>query len=289
MQSASLDASKILQLQLTANTIRQEIIKMVSTAKSGHPGGALGLADIFALLYFHILQHRPADPTWAERDYLLLSNGHTCPVLYATLAEAGYFDKTELAHFREINSKLQGHPHRGSVPGIETSSGPLGLGLSQAAGLASALKLDQKPNQVYVVLSDGEQQEGQTWEAYLYAGANHLGNITAIIDANNMQITGRVEQIMPLEPLAAKLTAFRWQVLEVDGHDLVALNQAFNKARETTSQPTALICRTIPGKGVSFMENDYRWHGQPPTPDQTQQALTQLERYRQQLLQKGKI
>lgn len=265
------------ELRQRAQTIRQDIIRMVSHAQSGHPGGALGLADIFAALYFEVLHHRPENPYWSERDYLLLSNGHTCPVLYATLAEAGYFPKKELLTFRKIDSRLQGHPHKDAAPGIETTSGPLGLGLSQAAGLASALRLDSKANKVFAILSDGEHQEGQTWEAYYFAGAKQLGNLIAIVDRNNMQISGRVEEILPLDPLADKLKAFRWHVEELDGHDIQAFIDACNRARDRHSQPTALICNTVPGKGVDFMEHNYKWHGKVPNEEETASALQQLQ------------
>lgn len=250
---------------------------MVTTAQSGHPGGALGLADIFTALYFQVLQHDPARPDWEERDFLLLSNGHTCPVLYATLAEAKYFPVQELSTFRQLGTRLQGHPHKGALPGIETTSGPLGLGLSQAAGLASALRLESKPNRVYAVLSDGEQQEGQTWEAYYFAGARQLGNLTAIIDHNNIQISGHVEEVLGLEPFAEKLRAFRWQVLEVNGHDIPSFIAACQQAQRTHAQPTAIICATTPGKGVSYMENKPEWHGKPPTPEESRRALQELQ------------
>ena len=234
--TTALNQEDLLKLQLRANTLRQDIIRMVYTAQSGHPGGALGMADIFAVLYWRLLKHQPAEPSWPERDNLLLSNGHICPVLYAALAETGYFPVKELFMFRKLGSRLQGHPHLGSLPGIETTSGPLGLGLSQAAGLASALQLDSKDNHVYAVLSDGEHQEGQTWEAYYYAGARQLGNLTVFIDRNNMQISGHVEQVLPLEPLAEKLKAFRWNVQEVDGHNIPALSRS-QRCSSGTPQP----------------------------------------------------
>ena len=286
--TTTLNQEEMLKLQLHANTLRQDIIRMVYTAQSGHPGGALGMADIFAVLYWQVLKHQPAEPSWPERDYLLLSNGHTCPVLYAALAETGYFPVKELLTFRTLGSRLQGHPHLGSLPGIETTSGPLGLGLSQAAGLASALRLDNKDNHVYAVLSDGEHQEGQTWEAYYYAGVRQLGNLTVFIDRNNMQISGHVEQVLPLEPLAEKLKAFRWSVQEVDGHNIPALLAASATALGQHSQPTAIICHTIPGKNVDFMENDPAWHGQAPTKEQALSALAQLQQQEQALKQQLK-
>ena len=264
------------QLEEKATLIRQDIITMLDAAQSGHPGGALGMADMFAALYFSVLNHRPTEPTWAGRDFLLLSNGHTCPVLYATLAEAGYFPKQELATLRQLGSRLQGHPHRGALAGVEMTSGPLGLGLSQAAGLASALKLDGKLNRVFAVLSDGEHQEGQTWEAYMFAGARKLGNLTVLIDRNNIQIGGYVEDFMPINSLKDKLSAFNWQVLEINGNDLMAVITACQEAA-VSQLPTAIICNTTPGEGVSFMEGLPKWHGTPPTHQQALAALEELK------------
>jgi transketolase len=271
-----MNATPVDVLKTKAQSIRESIITMLATAGSGHAGGALGMADVFATLYFDVLQHQPQTPESPERDRLLLSNGHICPVLYATLAEAGYFPKDELATLRRLNSRLQGHPHLGSLPGVENTGGPLGQGISQACGVALGFKLDKKPNHVYCVMSDGEHNEGQTWEAYLFGHKYRLNNLTLLIDRNHIQIDGRTEDIMPLEPFAAKIAAFGWQVLEIDGHDVTAIRQACLTAKATLDLPTAIICHTVPGKGVDFMENKYEWHGKAPTPDEAAQALSQL-------------
>lgn len=267
------------QLTLKANLIRQHIVTMLAQAGSGHSAGALGLADVFAYLYFHQLKHRPTEPLWSGRDYLLLSNGHTCPVLYATLAEAGYFDVAELSTLRQLNSRLQGHPHLGSLPGVENTSGPLAQGLSQACGLALALRLGEKPNHVYCVMSDAEYQEGQVWEAYMTAAKYGLSNLTVMVDRNNIQIGGQTNDVMPVEPFADKLRAFGWDVHECDGHDFSALDTAINQPR-AQALPRVVICRTIAGKGVSLMENNFEWHGKPPTPDQAETALAELTKER---------
>lgn len=261
----------------TALKIRKLIITMLAHAKSGHSGGALGMADVFTTLYFAIAKHDPLLPDWEERDRIILSNGHICPVLYATLAEANYFSTQELFTLRQLHSRLQGHPHLGSAPGVENTSGPLAQGLSQACGLAYSFKLDSKNNQVFCLMSDGELQEGQNWEAFMFAGKYRLSRLTAIIDRNDIQIDGPTSEVMPLEPLRQKLESFNWHVIDVDGHDFQALIHAFHAAAQTEF-PTVLICHTIPGKGVDFMENNYEWHGKPPTPEQAEQALEQLSR-----------
>jgi transketolase len=265
------------ELAPLTTSIRRSIITMLAEAGSGHPGGALGMADVFATLYFSVLQHNPLVPDWVGRDRVILSNGHICPVLYAALAEAGYFPKAELLTLRKLGSRLQGHPHRGSLPGVENTSGPLGLGLSQAAGLACSLRLQNKPNHVYCVLSDGEHDEGQTWEAYLFAAKEKLPNLTAIIDRNNIQIDGRTEDVMPLDSLTDKISSFGWQVIEIDGHNFEQIEKAL-RAKPTTDdpRPIAVVCRTIPGKGVDFMENRFEWHGKAPSKDEARLALEQL-------------
>lgn len=253
------------ELKYKANDIRQDIIEMLLEAKSGHSAGPLGMADVFAGLYFDgIMEYDPQKPQWDGRDYLVLSCGHICPVLYATLGEAGYFPKEELITLRKFGSRLQGHPHNLALPGIETSSGPLAQGSSQAVGIALSLKMDHKRNRVYLIMSDGEQDEGQTWEAVMFAGKNKLHNITAIMDRNNIQIDGFTEDIMPLENLKEKYEAFNWHVLEVDGHNLQAIHDACMEAKAIYEKPTIIIAHTIPGKGVDFMENTYLWHGNPP-------------------------
>lgn len=270
-----MDATQQQFLEEKALAIRRSIIQSLSAAQSGHSAGALGMADVYATLYFHVLNHKPKQPDWPDRDRVLLSNGHTCAALYATLAEAGYFPKDELLTFRQLNSRLQGHPHRGEPPGVENTSGPLGQGLSQACGLALAFQRDNLPYQVFALLSDAEQQEGQTWEAYLFAGHYQLRNLTVLIDRNNIQIEGNVHQVMDIEPFAEKLTAFNWSVVEVDGHNIPQIADAFEQTKHH-QKPSAIICHTIPGKGVSFMEHDYAWHGKPPSKEEAELALKEL-------------
>ncbi len=263
-------------LHETALTIRESIITMLLEAKSGHSAGSLGMADVFTALYFVLMKHDPANPTWSDRDRLLLSNGHICPVLYATLAEAGYFPKAELRTLRKINTRLQGHPHLGSLPGVENTSGPLGQGISQACGVALAFKIDQQPNRVYCITSDAEHQEGQTWESYLFAAKYRLDNLTVLVDRNQIQIEGVTEDVMPLEPFKEKLVAFGWHVQEIDGNDIEAIIKAVKQAHAIKEKPSVIICNTIPGKGVEFMEGDYHWHGQPPNQSEAKAALKEL-------------
>lgn len=266
------------QLQQKANTIREDIISMLEHAGSGHSAGPLGLADIFAALYFSILNIRPEDPKWADRDVLFLSNGHTVPVQYAAMAEAGFFDKEELMTLRQTGSRLQGHPERERLPGIESTSGPLGSGLSQAAGYAYSLQyIDQQKHRfVYVVMGDGELDEGNIWEAAMFAGKNKLSQLIGIIDRNNIQIDGSTEDVMPLEDLKGKWESFGWHVIEVDGHNIESVIDATSQGRAVTNRPTVIIAHTIPGKGVDFMEYDYKWHGMPPNSEQAKTALEKL-------------
>lgn len=272
----SLHEKKLKQLEETANLIRQDIIEMLVEAGSGHSAGPLGMADVFTAMYFHILKHNPKRPDWPDRDRLVLSNGHICPVLYATLAHAGYFPVTELKTLRKLHSRLQGHPHRTALPGVETTSGPLGSGLSQAIGMALAARLDNKKYKVYCLMSDGEQEEGNTWEAAMFAGKNKLHNLIAIMDRNNIQIDGFTEDVMPLEPLREKYESFNWHVLEINGHSFEAISSAVAEAHAIYEKPTLIIAHTIPGKGVSFMENDFLWHGKPPKPEEAKEALQEL-------------
>lgn len=254
----------IKKLELKANEIRQDIIKMLLEAGSGHSAGPLGMTDVFTAIYFHILKHDPKNPDWVDRDRLILSNGHICPVRYATMAHAGYFPISELKTLRKFGSRLQGHPHRTSLPGLETTSGPLGSGLSQAIGLALASRIDNAKWRTICLMSDGEQDEGNTWEAVMLAGKNKLHNLTALIDRNNIQIDGFTEDIMPLESMKAKYEAFNWHVIEIDGHNFEEIIAAFGEAQAIFEKPTVIIAHTIPGKGVSFMENRFEWHGTPP-------------------------
>ncbi len=268
----------ISQLEEKANTIRRDIILMLEEAGSGHSAGPLGLADIFAALYFDILKIRPEEPEWADRDVLYLSNGHVVPVQYAAMAEAGFFDKTELSTLRKFGTRLQGHPERHKLPGIEATSGPLGSGLSQAAGYAYTLKfLDKNPHRfVYVVMGDGELNEGNIWEAAMFAGKNKLGQLIGFVDRNNIQIDGQTEDVMPLEDLRGKWESFGWHVIEIDGHNIESIIDAASQARAITHKPTVIISHTIPGKGVNFMEYNYKWHGMPPNAEQAKEALEDL-------------
>ncbi len=268
------------KLKLTANTLRQDVIKMISEAGTGHPAGSLGMADVFTALYFNVLKHDPKKPDWAERDILVLSNGHICPIRYAAMAESGYFPVKELLTLRKLNSRLQGHPHRSALPGLETTSGPLGCGLSQAAGMALALRMDNKKNHVYCVTSDGEHDEGNTWEGIMFANKMELKNMTVIIDRNNIQIDGHTEDVMPLEPLHEKYESFGWHVIEVDGHNIKDIIEAL---KERNDKPTCIIAHTIPGKGVSFMEDKPEWHGKAPNKQQTIEALKELEETRKKI------
>lgn len=266
------------QLATKASDIRQSIIGMLAIAGSGHSAGALGLADIMTALYFSIMKHRPDEPEWIGRDVLFLSNGHTVPVQYAALAEVGYFDKSELITLREYGSRLQGHPERTRLPGIESTSGPLGSGISQAAGYAYALQyLDgELYRSIYCVVSDGELNEGNSWEAIMFAAKYRLGQLTVIVDRNNIQICGGTEEVMPLENLADKWRAFGWHVQEIDGHNTESIVDAIDMAKAVAAKPSVIIAHTIPGKGVDFMEYDYEWHGLAPTRDQAKEALQKL-------------
>jgi len=265
------------ELQKHALAIRRDIIEMLVEAKSGHTAGPLDMADVFAALYFSVMRHDPKNPEWEERDRLLLSCGHICPVRYAAMAEAGYFPREELRTLRKFGTRLQGHPERVRLPGSESTSGPLGEGLAQSCGLAYAAKMDGKSWRVYCVTSDAEHQCGLHWEAVMFAAKNKLDNIACIVDRNVIQIDGSTEKVMPLEPFAAKYEAFGWNVEECDGNDVAAVVDALDRARTFKGKPTVLIAHTIPGKGVSFMENDYLWHGKPPTKEQAALALRELE------------
>lgn len=264
-------------LELIAVEIRQDIIKMLEHAGSGHSAGPLGLADIFTALYFDILKHDPKNPDWAERDLLLLSNGHCAPVRYAAMARAGYFNLSELKTLRQFGSRLQGHPERTKLPGMETTSGPLGCGLSQAAGMALAMRMNDVHHRwVYVVLGDGELDEGNIWEAAMLTSKYNLNNVIGIIDRNNIQIDGPTESVMPLDDLKAKWVSFGWHVIEIDGNNIEAVIDACAMARAVVDKPVMIIAHTIPGKGVDFMEYDFHWHGSPPNAEQAKKALHEL-------------
>jgi transketolase len=273
-----LTETKKLELATTANQIRQSIIEMLLAAGSGHTAGPHGKADIFTVLYFHILRHDPKNPSWDDRDRLVLSNGHICPVLYATMAYAGYFPKEELTTLRNFGSRLQGHPHREFLPALETSSGPLGEGLSQAVGMAiaDAMSSQRGERRIVCLLSDGELEEGETWEAAMLAGKRKLFNLVALIDRNNIQIDGFTEDVMPLEPLRDKWESWNWHVLEIDGHNMEEIAAAFDEARSIYEKPTMIIAHTIPGKGVEEFERDFHWHGKPPNAEQGRMALAEL-------------
>ena len=264
------------ELQHIANDLRCLVVRMIHKAGSGHPGGALSAADIVAVLYFAVLRVDPVRPDWPERDRFVLSKGHACPVLYAALARRGFFPVKELWTLRKLGSRLQGHPDIRKTPGIDATTGSLGQGISVACGMAMAAKLDRRPYHVYAMLGCGELQEGQVWEAAMAAHHYKLDNLTAIIDYNRLQLDGTNAEIMELAPLAAKWRAFGWRVLEIDGHDMGQILDALAAAREETGQPTAIIARTVKGKGISFMENEVGWHAGTLTPEQLEQALADL-------------
>jgi transketolase len=271
---------QVRRIEDVANLLRQEVIHMLVEAGSGHVAGPLGMADILATLYWRVLDHDPKDPDWPERDRFVLSNGHTCPILYAALAHAGYFPVSELRTLRKLGTRLQGHPHRRALPGIETTSGPLGSGLAQAVGMALAARMDQARWRTICMTSDGEHQEGNHWEAVLAAGKYRLSNLVQVVDRNVIQIDGFTEDVMPLEPFADKYRAFNWNVIEVNGHDVRALVSAFAEAKSTWEKPTVIVAHTTPGKGVDFMENRYEWHSKVMKPEEVKEALHELRTLR---------
>lgn len=268
----------IRQLDQKANDIRKDIIRMLEAAGSGHSAGPLGMADLLTALYFNIMKHDPAHPDWEGRDVFFLSNGHTVPVQYAAMAEAGYFPVEELLTLRKFGSRLQGHPERIKLPGLENTSGPLGSGLSQAAGYAYSLQyIDAVSHRfVYAIMGDGELNEGNIWEAAMFAGKYKLGQLITFVDRNNIQIDGTTEDVMPLEDLRGKWESFGWHVQEIDGHNIESIIDAASMARAITNKPSVIIAHTIPGKGVDFMEYDYKWHGAPPNAEQARIALKKL-------------
>lgn len=263
-------------LEMMANQLRQDVVETLVSAGSGHSASPLGIADVFSAFYFHILSHKPKKPNWPERDRFVLSCGHYCPIQYAAMARAGYFPVEELKTLRKINTRLQGHPHRTALPGIEVTSGPLGDGLPQAVGMALAARMDKNKHQIYCLMSDGEHNTGIVWEAVMFAGKNKLSNLTVVLDRNNIQIDGFTEDVMPLESLREKYESFNWHVLDIDGHNIEAIIDAVNEAKAIFEKPTVIIAHTIPGKGVSFMEKDFVWHGIPPNKEQARKALHEL-------------
>ena len=268
--------SNVEELQAIAKTIRRHIIQMIGEAKSGHPGGSLSAVEILVTLYWDVLQHDPANPAWKERDRFILSKGHAAPVLYSVMAECGYTPIDQLGSLRRLGSIYQGHPDRRYIPALEASTGSLGVGLSLGLGMAEAAKLDKSPTRIYVVLGDGEIQEGQIWEAAMYGAFHKTDNIVAIVDNNRIQLDGFVKDIMGIEPFADKWRAFGWHTIEVDGHDIAKLQAAFAEAAATRGKPTVLIAHTVKGKGVSFMEDNPKWHGVAPNKEEVAAALKEI-------------
>jgi len=262
-------------LQTQSKILREDILSMITSAGSGHPGGSLSAIDIITTLYFKVLRHRPTDPEWSDRDRFILSKGHAAPALYAALARTGYFPIEELITLRQLGARLQGHPEKGRLPGIEASTGSLGQGLSIGAGMALAGRLDQKNYRVYVLMGDGEVNEGQVWEAALFAAHYKIDSLTAILDCNRQQLDGWTKEIMNIDPIAEKWRSFGWHLIEIDGHDFNAILSAFSEA-QTAGKPTLILAHTTKGKGVSFMENNLEFHGMAPTPEQFQTAMAEL-------------
>jgi transketolase len=277
------------QIEQKAFYMRRDIIRMLEEAGSGHSAGPLGLADLIATLYFGAMNYKPKKPEWNERDYFFLSNGHCVPVQYAAMAEAGFFDKKELMTLRKLGSRLQGHPERTKLPGLENTSGPLGSGLSQAAGVAYSLQYldEEKQRFVYCVTGDGELNEGNIWEGAMFAGKYRLSQLIVFVDRNNIQIDGNTEDVMPLEDLAGKWRSFGWHVQEIDGHNVESILDAVGMAKAISNRPSVIITHTIPGKGVDFMEYDYRWHGMPPNHEQAKEALKDLRSLRGKITHEG--
>ena len=266
------------QLREICRRVRRDIVEMITAAKSGHPGGSLSAVEILVTLYFDVMNHDPENPAWPERDRFLLSKGHACPVLYSVLAECGYqgAPKDQLNTLRKLGSPYQGHPDVRFMPALEASTGSLGQGLSLAIGMGLAARLEKKDWRTYVVLGDGESQEGQIWEAAMFGSYHKVDNVVAIVDYNRIQLDGFVKDIMDLEPLADKWRSFGWNTIELDGHDIPALQRAFAEAKRTKGKPTALVAHTVKGKGVSFMENNPKYHGVAPTDDECHRALAEI-------------
>ncbi|MBI3292379.1 MAG: transketolase [Elusimicrobia bacterium] len=273
-----MEVRSIEELTVIATEVRKDIIRMLGAAGSGHPGGSLSAADIVTALYFRVMRGDPANPQWPDRDRCVLSKGHAVPVIYAAMAQAGYFPREELMTLRQMGSRLQGHPDMRRLPGLEACTGSLGQGLSIGAGIALAGRLNRQAYRTYVILSDGECEEGQTWEAAAFAAFHHLDNLTAILDYNKFQLEGPVKEILDLEPMAEKWRSFNWIVREIDGHNMAQIVETLEWAKTNTGRPTIIIAHTVKGKGVSFMENNNHFHGVSPTPEETTKALAELER-----------
>ena len=269
------DQAQVEELKKIANRIRCDIIWSLAHAQSGHPGGSLSATDLTVALYFYALKHDCTNSCWPDRDRVVFSKGHVSPLIFSLLAESGYIKREELRTFRKFGSRLQGHPNL-ECPGIEVGTGSLGQGLSIAVGMAIGLRMDGKDSRVYCIMGDGENQEGSTWEAIMSAGHFRLDNLCVVLDNNGLQIDGWVENVMGLQPLAEKWSAFRWHVIEMDGHDMAQCMRAFDEAKQVKGQPTVILAKTVKGKGVSFMENQAEWHGKAPKPDQARQALKEL-------------
>lgn len=283
----ALSPQRLTELKVHANDVRQGIIRSLLAAGSGHSAGPLDMADVFTALYEHVLRHKPDQPEWPDRDRLLLSCGHIAPVRYSAMAYGGYFPVDELLTLRKFGTRLQGHPERVRLPAVETTSGPLGEGLAQGTGMALAAKMDGKSWRVYVVTSDAEHQCGLHWEAAMTAPKFMLDNLIAIVDRNFIQIDGSTEDVMPLEPFADKYRAFNWEVFECDGNDIAQFIETVERAKEVKGRPSVIIANTVPGKGVSYMEGDYTWHGKPPNKEQADQALRELQAERERMLAHG--
>ena len=275
-----------LELQKTANEVRKGIVTAVHSAKAGHPGGSLSAADLFTYLYFEEMNIDPKDPKKADRDRFVLSKGHTAPGLYSTLANRGYFPVEDLKTLRHLGSYLQGHPDMKHIPGVDMSSGSLGQGISAAVGMALAAKMDQADYRVYTLLGDGEIQEGQVWEAAMFAGHRKLDNLVVIVDNNGLQIDGKIEDVCSPYPIDKKFEAFNFHTIVIDGNNFDEIRAAFKEARETKGQPTAIIAKTVKGKGVSFMENQAGWHGKAPNDEEYKIAMEDLEKAGEALCQK---
>jgi transketolase len=268
--------TKLRDLRLMANILREDVISALLEAKSGHSAGPMGMAEVFTALYFNVMKHNPKKPTWEGRDRFILSNGHICPIMYVAMANAGYFPKKELFTLRKLGTRLQGHPHRETLPGLETTSGPLGSGLSQAAGMALVFKMDKKKNMVFCSTGDGEQNEGNHWEAVMFAAKNKLNNLVAFTDRNYIQIDGNTQDVMPMASMVEKYKAFNWNVIEIDGNSMLEVLRTFQYSRRNKRRPLMIICNTIPGKGIDFMEGKAEWHGKPPNAQEAELALSEI-------------